>query len=629
MAMEQAYRDFIENSSEGIWRIETDTPIPTNLSEDDQIAAIRRGAYISEANTAFARMCGVAGETAMRGIRLGTLLGPNRVAADAYLRAFIRAGYRFENITLSQTGEDGATRHWQQSLHGVVENGALVRAWGTQRDVTAQHEAEAGRRKSEDRFRALADNIPQLAWMADATGSIFWYNQRWFDYTGTTLDQMQGWGWRAVHDSAEVERVEAKFRTYILSGQPWEDTFPLRGADGTFRWFLSRAYPTRDANGKVILWCGTNTDITEQREMAAALQRAEERVRSLYELTARPDLSFDDKVHCLLQMGRKWLGMEIGLMSRIDADADLYEIVQTDAPVEGMPPGFQCALSETFCATTIRRDRQSPPLAVEDTHDAPFGSQHPAFIKFGCQSYLAAAIWTDNERGTPPWGTVAFAASLPHPRPFTEFDKDMVRLIAQWLGGELTRQQFEAALVAGAERQRKFLRDVVRSMTEGRLHICLSEADLPPAFAPLAPPVDVTAPTLKALRHQVRAATDALKFPLERSQDLETAVGEGAMNACVHAGGGVAQVCASPGDETLQVWVRDTGKGISEEALPRALEKGVSTAGTLGHGFWLMLRTCDRIYLLTGPTGTTLVLEQDCAPPEPVWLQSLSGLGVG
>ncbi|WP_141104003.1 EAL domain-containing protein [Noviherbaspirillum denitrificans] len=127
-------------------------------------------------------------------------------------------------------------------------------------------------KRTEERFRLLADNIAQLAWMADGTGNIFWYNRRWFDYTGTTLEQMQGWGWTAVHHPEHVERVVAKFRDCLRSGTTWEDTFPLRGVDGRYRWFLSRAVPEKDESGRVLRWFGTNTDITEQREVQEDLR---------------------------------------------------------------------------------------------------------------------------------------------------------------------------------------------------------------------------------------------------------------------------------------------------------------------------------------------------------------------
>ena len=122
--------------------------------------------------------------------------------------------------------------------------------------------------ESRMRFKALADNIPQLAWMADGSGSIFWYNRRWYDFTGTTLEEMQGWGWQSVHDPELVEGITERFKASIAAGEPWEDTFPLRSAQGDYRWFLSRALPVRDETGEVVLWCGTNTDITDRRENA-------------------------------------------------------------------------------------------------------------------------------------------------------------------------------------------------------------------------------------------------------------------------------------------------------------------------------------------------------------------------
>lgn len=95
------------------------------------------------------------------------------------------------------------------------------------------------------------------------------------------------------------------------------------------------------------------------------------------------------------------------------------------------------------------------------------------------------------------------------------------------------------------------------------------------------------------------------------------------MNAAVHGVDGGGEAYANERG-TVQVWVTDHGRGIDMEHLPRAtLERGYTTAGTLGHGFWLMLNTVDRVWLLTGPSGTTVVLEQDCDAPPSAWLRSV------
>jgi PAS domain S-box-containing protein len=143
---------------------------------------------------------------------------------------------------------------------------ATAAGWSVQRDSSGRILAEEALREGEERFRTLANNISQLAWMADEKGYIFWYNQRWFDYTGTTLEEMAGWGWQKVHHPDHVQQVVAKISKCFQSGDVWEDTFPLRGRDGNYCWFLSQAVPIRDPEGKVFRWFGTNTDITERKQ---------------------------------------------------------------------------------------------------------------------------------------------------------------------------------------------------------------------------------------------------------------------------------------------------------------------------------------------------------------------------
>ncbi len=149
-------------------------------------------------------------------------------------------------------------------------------------DVTERKRAEEALRESAKQFHDLAEGIPQLAWMTNPDGWIYWYNQRWYQYTGTTPEQMEGWGWQSVHDPNELPRVLERWKAAIASGEPWEDTFPLRGADGVFRPFLSRAFPLRDAQGRITHWFGTNTDVSGLKQAEEALRENEKRYRNLF-----------------------------------------------------------------------------------------------------------------------------------------------------------------------------------------------------------------------------------------------------------------------------------------------------------------------------------------------------------
>ena len=129
-------------------------------------------------------------------------------------------------------------------------------------------------RQSEEQFRTLANSIPQMAWMADAQGSIFWYNQRWYDYFGVGEDQIERWGWTSVQHPDHVGRTMERLERAWSAGELWEDTFPLLGKDGKYKWFIARAVPLRDSQGSVARWFGTCTDISDQIA-------AEEKIRHL------------------------------------------------------------------------------------------------------------------------------------------------------------------------------------------------------------------------------------------------------------------------------------------------------------------------------------------------------------
>ena len=248
-------------------------------------------------------------------------------------------------------------------------------------DVTMRDRIEAGIRESETQFHALAESIPQLAWIMDASGYIFWFNQRWFNYTNTTLDEMKGQGWRSVHDPAELDRVVKHLNHCVKTGDVWEDTFPLRGEDGTYRWFLSRAQPIRDEGGKIVRWFGTNTDVEDQRLSEKLrdllLKELDHRVKNLFSiiggmvsLSARSALTADDLAKTI--------------RGRIAALARAHALIRISKPASG-------AARETTLEDLVRTIVEPYTDAVTTPSDSRVMIDGPHVI-LGTESTTAMAL---------------------------------------------------------------------------------------------------------------------------------------------------------------------------------------------------------------------------------------------
>jgi PAS domain S-box-containing protein len=251
--------------------------------------------------------------------------------------------------------------------------GHPMRMIGVNVDIDGRKRVEHALRQTEEQFRTLADNMSQFAWMADDQGWIFWYNRRWYEYTGTTLDQVKGWGWTRVHHPEHVERVVSRIQRSWDSGEPWEDTFPLRGKDDEYRWYLSRANPIRGADGRVARWFGTHTDVTNQLEAEEALREAGRRkdeflatlahelrnplapMRNMLEI-----LKQSDNEPVLLQKARETMERQLTQMVRLVDDLlDVSRITRNKLSLQRQPVDLESIVTQAIetCRPLLDRNR--------------------------------------------------------------------------------------------------------------------------------------------------------------------------------------------------------------------------------------------------------------------------------
>jgi PAS domain S-box-containing protein len=235
-------------------------------SSDDGIVAKDLDGVVQSWNPAAERLFGWTADE-MIGQSIRRLLPSDRQDEEDQILSRIRKGEKIAQFLTERLHKDGHRLHVAVSISPIKSaDGQIIGASKIVRDASERVEAERKLRESEERFRLLAENISQFAWIADPDGRIFWFNRRWSDYTGLAEDDVvDHHGTQVVHPD-HVERVFANYSKAIAEGIEYEDTFPIRAKDGSYRWFLARALPIRDEGGAVVCWFGTNTDITQQRE---------------------------------------------------------------------------------------------------------------------------------------------------------------------------------------------------------------------------------------------------------------------------------------------------------------------------------------------------------------------------
>ncbi|SDR81800.1 PAS domain S-box protein [Opitutus sp. GAS368] len=157
------------------------------------------------------------------------------------------------------------------------EQGNIVKWFGSSVDIEDRKEAEGALKRAENSLRIVLDATPAMIHTARPDGYLDYFNARWLDYAGLSLEELQGWAWMAAIHPEDIEGEVKQWRACVASGEPFEWEVRMRRADGEYRWMLHRKVAVRDVNGNIVKWYGSGIDIDDRKKAEEALRQSEER----------------------------------------------------------------------------------------------------------------------------------------------------------------------------------------------------------------------------------------------------------------------------------------------------------------------------------------------------------------
>lgn len=272
---EERYRAFIINSTEGIWRIELDQPLPLSLPEDEQVKHIYAYSYIAESNDAMARMYGYSSAEEFVGARLTDLHDLSDPNNYEHLRNVIRAGYRLSDTLTHEVDKHGQTRYFLNNIVGIVEDGFVVRFWGSQRDVTEQRRKDALLKESEEKYRQLFEDSKDVVFISTPEGNFLEINQAGIELFGyASKEELMHVN---IGRDLYVDPIDREKAGQFLVQQGYLKDYEMlvKRKDGKRLIIKETSTPVRNQRGKIIAYRGIIRDVTEQKLLEEQLRRAQ------------------------------------------------------------------------------------------------------------------------------------------------------------------------------------------------------------------------------------------------------------------------------------------------------------------------------------------------------------------
>ncbi len=651
---EGRYRALFELSSEGIWLMDLEEPVPVDLPEEAQVGAFYRHACLTECNRAMAEMYGIDDPADLVGSRLGDLLPRSDPHNYAYLCDFIRSGYRLIGAESHEVDCAGRPKYFVNNLMGMVEDGRLVRVWGTQRDTTEQKALELELRRSEELLRSLGDNLPGALYQAirPAGGSTH------FRYLSAGIERLFGVrSEKAIADPAQLYArilpedlpgLAAAEDEAVRSGEPFDSIFRFRTDAGEIRWAHSRSAPRFLPDGAVV-WDGIIMDVTERQRAEQALALSQAAQREQEELLKLAQRAADAGAWAFeLSTGNAWWS---------EACYDLF----------GLDPTTFTPTLENWAARVFAEDRERALEAVREAvaehrdFSCEFRIVHP---EKGVRWIWEVAQAQRDAEGRP-WRMVGIALDITQRRFAEEALREASRRKDEFLAMLAHELRNPLAPIRAAshvlklcgwtnpdllERNREIIERQVENMarllddlldvsriTRGLVELKLEPTDLAQV---VRNSLDTAQPLIEARRHGVTLTLPdtPVLIPADRVR-LEQVLVNLLTNAAKYTEPGgriwveVNAGCARPetasgNGRNVEIRIRDTGRGIPPALLPHVFElfaqgeQGLDRSqGGLGIGLTLVKRLVEMhegaVEARSGGVGrgSEFIVRLPCGPP--------------
>ncbi|MFP5274929.1 response regulator [Coleofasciculus sp.] len=418
---EEKYRSIFENAGWGIFQTTPD------------------GCYLS-ANPALARIYGYTSPSALIS-RLTDC--EHQLYVDQNQRAEFKrlihqqgAVSSFESQVYRQ---DGSIIWISENTRAVRDgNGVLLYYEGSVEDISARKQAAEQLQASEQKLRQIIDLVPHFIFAKNLDGQFILVNQAIADAYGTTVEHLLNQKDEDFIQSPEqLRRIREEEQQIIQHGQPKHiPEERVTDAQGNIRIVQTTRIPFYVTGSATPAILGIAIDITQRKHIEQELRENAATIRALYEVTTAQNSNFEQKLQNLLAMGRRQFNLDVGILSHvenIDTENGRYEIIAAQMPNNLRFTGVTLELKQTYCAEILHAKK---PLCILSASTSQWHN-HPGYKIFQVEAYIGVPVVVADQL----YGTLCFASLTSRQKPFKDIEIELLRLMAQWIGGEIERQQ--------------------------------------------------------------------------------------------------------------------------------------------------------------------------------------------